>query len=263
MITRKELVGALQAALEPLDFVHAMWESGSASFGRLDELSDLDICLDVEPDSIELTIKALEYALEGLARNAGVDGPAVARRYRLREPTWHGHTQVFYELSGTGPFLMLDVVVMKHGQGMRFNEREQHGEPIVYFDKSGVVAVTGLNWETHSEKLRERLEDLTNSFHLFQPLVRKELLRQDALSALGFYQGLTLRPLVELMRIVHDPARHNFHLRYLKHILAPQDQARLQRLCFNSDPAALEQAHAEACAWFDELMPLATAKWCG
>jgi hypothetical protein len=32
---RSEILEAIRAAVEPLPWVHAMWEGGSASFGRL------------------------------------------------------------------------------------------------------------------------------------------------------------------------------------------------------------------------------------
>jgi len=41
-VTRSSILSALRAALEPLPFVHAMWEGGAAAFGRVDEWSDGD-----------------------------------------------------------------------------------------------------------------------------------------------------------------------------------------------------------------------------
>lgn len=252
----------MQDCLEPLPYVHALWEGGSAAFGRLDELSDLDLMIDSDAGEVEAVVALLDHLFAGLSP-AGGPGSGIARRFRLPEPTWHGHTQVLYELHSTGPYLMLDVVVLKHGEGQRFAEREQHGTPIVYFDKSGVVEVTELDWDLHAAKLGRRVEELSQSFPLFQSLVRKEIRRRDDLAALGFYQGLTIRPLVELLRIIHDPARPTFHLRYLKHDLPPNALARLQGLSFVSDLTGLAAAHEAACAWFDELLPVARAKWGG
>ncbi|MBF8284247.1 MAG: Nucleotidyltransferase protein, partial [Anaerolineales bacterium] len=41
-ITRSSILTALRAALEPLPYVHAIWEGGAAAFGRVDEWSDCD-----------------------------------------------------------------------------------------------------------------------------------------------------------------------------------------------------------------------------
>jgi hypothetical protein len=54
-------------------------------------------------------------------------------------PTWHGHAQGFCRLQGTNEFAFIDVVVMNHGEGPRFNEVERHGNPVVLFDKDGAL----------------------------------------------------------------------------------------------------------------------------
>lgn len=259
MLTRAEIVMAVQEALEPQAFVHALWEGGSAAFGRLDGLSDIDLEIDVDADKVEEAIALLDRVVAGL-EPAGAAGRGIGRRYRLPEPTWHGHAQMFYQLASAGPYLMLDVVVMKHLDGQRFSERELHGEPIVYFDKAGIVQVTNLDWESHNARLKQRLTELAASFPMFQSLVSKEVQRGDALAALSFYQGLCLRPLVELLRIIYDPARHNFHMRYLRQDLPGEAVSRLERICFVADLESLVAAHEEARAWFNELLPLAKAK---
>ncbi|MBM2850070.1 MAG: hypothetical protein HW418_3012, partial [Anaerolineales bacterium] len=38
--TRSSILTTLRAALESLPYVHAIWESGAAAFGREDEWSD-------------------------------------------------------------------------------------------------------------------------------------------------------------------------------------------------------------------------------
>jgi hypothetical protein len=42
-LTRDQTLSALQAALEPLADVLAMWEGSSVAFGRNDEWSDIDL----------------------------------------------------------------------------------------------------------------------------------------------------------------------------------------------------------------------------
>ncbi len=41
-LTRSTILTALRAALKPLPFVQAMWESEPVAFGRVDEWSDCD-----------------------------------------------------------------------------------------------------------------------------------------------------------------------------------------------------------------------------
>jgi hypothetical protein len=88
---------------------------------------------------------------------------------------------------------------------------------------------------------------------MFQVLVEKETWRGNAIDALYFYQSLTLAPLVELLRIRHDPLRHNWGYRYLHRTLPRAEAARLQRLMFVAAPEAVPAKRAEAAAWFEEL----------
>ena len=47
-IGRKEIISAIVSALEPLDYVYALWEGGAVGFNRVDEWSDIDIHIDVD-----------------------------------------------------------------------------------------------------------------------------------------------------------------------------------------------------------------------
>jgi hypothetical protein len=88
---------------------------------------------------------------------------------------------------------------------------------------------------------------------MFQSLVTKDCLRGRPLDALNFYQALTLVPLVEMLRIKHDPWRHNFGWRYLQHDLPAGDYARLVRLAYPGKVEAIPELHQEAMLWFEEL----------
>ena len=47
-LTRSAILTTLRQALEPLPYVHAMWEGGAAAFGRVDEWSDIDLQVDAD-----------------------------------------------------------------------------------------------------------------------------------------------------------------------------------------------------------------------
>ncbi len=72
-------MAALRAALESLPVAPALWEGGSAAFGRADAWSDLDPYVLAEDGAVEEVMAAVDGALAGL-------GPIAARR-RLPEPT--------------------------------------------------------------------------------------------------------------------------------------------------------------------------------
>lgn len=239
---RQSVLRTVVAALEPHAWAIAAWEGGSASFGRVDEWSDIDLQVAVDDDSVEAAFAAVEEAL-----------PPVDLRYRMPEPTWHGHSQAFYRFADAPPTLLLDLAVMRRSTDRRFNQLERHGEPQVLFDKEGWIQVVSLDAAEHEEKLRARVADLKARFEMFQPLVSKALERGDPIEALAFYQTQTWRPLVEMLRIAHDPARHDFGPRYLHHDLPADIVARIRDLAFVTDAADLAAKHAEAVAWFRKL----------
>lgn len=239
-ITRDELTGAVVRALRSEPWAHAAWEGGSAAFGRVDEFSDVDLQVDVDRDRVDETFTIVEHALASLS--------PIELRWRLPEPTWHGHAQAFYRLRDTGEYLLLDLVVMKHGEGPRLREVERHGEAIVHFDKHGQLAESDhVDERALRAKLRERAEQLRTTFELFGCFTKKCLERGDALEALAFYQSQTLRPLVEVLRMRWSPARHDFGLRLIQHDVPPAVLGELEALHFveNAEELKVKHAHAE------------------
>jgi hypothetical protein len=49
---RQQVVEVLRAALLPLSWVNAAWLGGSDAFGRADELSDVDLEVDVDDGQV-------------------------------------------------------------------------------------------------------------------------------------------------------------------------------------------------------------------
>lgn len=245
LLTRQQILGALERALEPLDYVHAMWQGGAAAFGRVDEWSDIDLQVDVDDDRVADTFTVIEETLAGLS--------PIELRNEIPQPSWHGHAQVFYRLRDASPYLMLDIVVIQGSNPNKFLQPEIHGRPVVQFDKSGVVRFQPLDRGAFVAALQARLEVLRRTFDLYRTLTLKELNRGNAIEAFSFYQGFTLRPLVEVLRIRYAPFRYNFHARYLYYDLPPDVVARLEHLFFVSDGESLRVRHREAEEWFNEV----------
>ena len=80
---RDTIVGIVTEALEPHPWAGAAWLGGSDAFGRADELSDVDLQVDVDDGYVAATFGAVEAALAAAS-------PIVARLV-LPMPTWHGH----------------------------------------------------------------------------------------------------------------------------------------------------------------------------
>jgi hypothetical protein len=245
-VSREDVLSAMRGALEPLDHVQAMWEAGAIAFDRVDEWSDIDLQVACDDSRVEDVFGTVESTLRRLS--------PIDLRYRLPEPTWHGHSQAFYRLEGASPFLMLDFVVMKAGAEDKFLQPEIHGRPHVYFDKSGVVRFKPLDADAFASKLRERVEELRVLFDLFRVLVEKELNRGNVIEAAAFYQSYTLRPLIEALRILHDPTRHNFHTRYVHYDFPESDVKRLTELIFVASGEELATKRERAEEWFNEVL---------
>ncbi len=241
-VTRTDIMTALVAALKPLDYLLAVWEGGAASFGRIDEWSDIDLYVVCEDDHVEETIRSIENSLLSVSE--------IDVHYRLPEPTWHGHSQCFYRLKRASPFLFLDVVVMKRSSKDKFLQFRIHGGPQIYFDKSGVVKDDFADTGSFLSRIEARLQELKTNFELFQVLTLKELNRGNSIEALVFYLSSTYRPLVEVLRIKYCPLHYNFYSRYIHYELPPDVVERLSRLAFSGSPEDIRKNRAEAEAWF-------------
>jgi len=252
LLTRHQILHALAQALEPLEYTCAMWEGGAASFGRVDEWSDIDLQIDVDDDHVEETMQVVERVLLELS--------PIDLKYELPQPAWHGHVQTFFRLKNASPFLLVDLVIMRHSNDNKFLEPEIHGTAVVYFDKCGVTQGRHLDMQAHALRLQDRLATLRTLFDLFQILTLKELNRGNDLEALSFYQAYTLRPLVEALRIQRVPARHNFHTRYVQYEFPAEIAGRLQDLFFVRDAQDLRAKHQQAQDWFYQVMEQLTAR---
>ncbi|MBN1426650.1 nucleotidyltransferase domain-containing protein [Candidatus Fermentibacteria bacterium] len=206
LISRDAIIETLKKDLKPREYVRAAWLGGSDATGRTDQWSDVDLLLIVEDHAVEQTADTVISALARL-------GP-IAHRYRLPEPTPHGHLQEFISLRDADPCHLLDYVVMKRSSGGWFLEPERHGDQLVLFDKDGLVKPAPFDWTAHKAKMMRRIEALREIFPLFQSFVLKAVFRGDLADAWYSYFACTLRPLVELARMRHCPDRFDYGFRY-------------------------------------------------
>ena len=105
-LNRDDITGAIARALEPLDFVHAMWEGGAIAFDRVDEWSDIDICVDADDERVKEAFPVVERALEALA--------PIELKYDILAPSLGEYVQAFYRLEGAGKFMLVDFAVFRH-----------------------------------------------------------------------------------------------------------------------------------------------------
>ncbi len=223
-LTRQHILDAIQNLLEPRPEVKAFWQGGAAAFDRVDEWSDLDLMVLASDDQDEAVLQLIEDKLRELS--------PIQSEYIFPQPTWHGHLQTLYRLENASPFLFIDLVVMKESSPKRFIERQIHGKALVHFDKGSYLKDAQVDVAAHLLMLRTRKQELEVQFEFFQELTQKELLRQNWLDALPYFQRFTLAPILELLRMQYSPGRYNFNLRYIYVDLPQEWVQRIEPLFF-------------------------------
>ncbi|KAB8335223.1 nucleotidyltransferase domain-containing protein [Scytonema tolypothrichoides VB-61278] len=243
---RKKILQTIIAALQPEDFVLAFWQGGSAAHGYTDEWSDIDIEVIVEDNYVQQTFDIVEAALQTISE--------ISFQYRVPSPTWHGHSQCFYQLVGVSPFLAIDFAVMKRSSPNDFLEMERHGQAVIAFDKANLIVPTHLNHQEHFSKMKARFEQLKTMFYFLQIFVKKEINRGHLAQAIVNYQSYTLRNLVELMGMIYRPYRYDFTMKYFNRDFPPEIVARLEPLFCITDLADLANKQQLAEEMFAETL---------
>lgn len=245
---RQKILETLSTNLEPKDFVLALWQGGSAAHGYTDELSDLDIEVIVEDNYVQETFDLVEKSLLTISK--------ISFKYRVPEPTWHGHSQCFYQLEGVNPFLAIDFAVIKRSSSNDFLEVERHGNAVIAFDKGNFVEPQSLNLSKHFSKMRERLDALKMTFYFRQTFVKKEIIRGHFAEAVVRYHNYSLNPLVELLGMVYRPYRYDFMLlKYFNRDFPPEVVSHVEPLYSVVDLADLAKKQQLAEAMFAETLP--------
>ncbi len=255
-ISRQQIIDTIAEGMAQADYICAAALGGSDASGRTDTYSDIDFMTIVEDDRVEDVFVLLRELVEQLC--------PVDLSFRLPEPAWHGFSQEFLRLADADPNHFVDFAAMKMSTPpqKRFLEAERHGKALVLFDRDGHLEAPGLDWDEHLKKMRDRFVTLTANFELFQPLVSRAVHRGHAAEAAATYYAMTLRPLIELLRMRHCPERFDYGPRYLDRDLPPADRDLAERLAYPRDPRELELFREEAVTRFrTEVAELETGDW--
>ncbi|HLO03576.1 MAG TPA: nucleotidyltransferase domain-containing protein [Symbiobacteriaceae bacterium] len=292
VLTRDQILAQLLQALQDQPDLLALWEAGSTATGRKDQYSDIDLMLLVKDGTAEALGALVEAALQALA--------PIDLKLEVPRPSWHGHWQTFWHLEGCPLDLQVDCCIMEESKGNRFLEPELHGTPLVYVDRGAISEESAslapqenAPWRGAISEESSRVAPQENTprrggytqvgptdpapiaaaiakrlaFHrdrvaLFRGFVAKELRRQGLTDAVSFYQGVLIQPIIELLRMAHDPWRYNFGARYLRHYLPEARLRQIERLSFVGSPEELGVKAVEAYELFQELVAeLASTDW--
>jgi hypothetical protein len=235
---RRALIEAVIARLLPITAVRACFEGGSAATGRLDEYSDIDLVI-VAP------LAAAGEAFDAVEAALATHG--ISHVWRVDPPPFPDTAQRFYFLADAPRFFAVDCVVVAEAAAGQLLERERHGQPLVYFDRTATIRARPVDAAALAARRARRWEQLQGAVPIYAMLVGKELARGRPLEALGFYQAL-LRALLEVLGIVHRPHRFDFGWRYVETQLPEDERKRLTRYAFVADPEALRERAPELAA---------------
>ncbi len=222
---------------------------GSAATGRYDVHSDLD----VELWAVGLPDTAYDALHALLHEQLTVD-----HVWEVLPERWpDGTRQLFAHLRPnpgdlSRPTRIVDLAVhpLPDGGTVTIDPR-RHGTPIVLHDPDGIVRLAPEEEAAHEAARATTLSQIATRRGTAEWLVRRALARGELAEAHAFYVRFALTPLVELLRIEHCPARHDFGLRYLDTDLPAGYAARLEELLPGPD---LGDRATRVFAWTDELL---------
>ena len=247
-VTRDAIVQALVSSLRPLRYVRALWEGGSAAFGRVDRWSDLDLYVLVDEAKAVDTFRVIEHTLRTLSPISHI---------HVVESGFEGVSQKFYRLRDANEFTVIDLAILTPGNPEMFLAPEIHGTNVFYFNKGGAAKVRPLDKASLARRRRKRLRRLNLRFAIFNNYVVKELERGHPLEALEDYRAITLATLVEALRIKFSPLHYDFRMHYVDRELPPDTTKRLRRLSYVRDLKDLERKYEEATDWCRDALDLA------
>lgn len=243
-LTRKIIIETLVNCLEPIDYIHALWEGGAVAFNRVDKWSDIDLYLVVDDTRIDDAFKEVERALQSLS--------PIKQKYETKQMIWPKVFQVFYKMKDASKYLLIDLAIIKISSPEKFLEPKIHGDVVFHFNKFGKIPREENRVTT--ERLHERVARLKAKFDMFNISVQKEINRANSLEAIDLYYNVTLSSLVEILRIKYYPPHHEFKMRYIHYELPAEVIENLEYLCFVKTIEDLQEKYNIATRWFNETI---------
>ncbi len=245
-VRKDDLMDAIVDELKSIGTVHAVWEGGAAAFGRVDKWSDIDLYVLVDDDNEGDAFSAVERGIDKVS--------GVKTKYAVPQSGWPGVFQAFYKIEAASDYLVLDLAVVAMSSPEKFLDVEVHGEAVFHFRRSEEIRATHLDRHAFSEKLRKRVERLRSRDEIFSIMVQKEINRGNFIEALDMYRVVVLEPLVESLRMLHNPYHHDFRTRYVHYELPEEIVARLEDLYIVRDLRDLQDKYRRALRWYREIL---------
>jgi hypothetical protein len=146
------------------------------------------------------------------------------------------------------------MTVVQLSSESKFLPEAVQGQPVVYFDKLGVIKGGPLDREALFASIQERLADMRFRLEHCQVKIFKEIHRGKPIEALTMYHHFALWALVDVLRIKHCPLHYRDLTRDIYDHLPTDVVARLEPLFFPTDMDDLCEKREQATAWMAEVL---------
>lgn len=196
------IVEELKEVMEQDATVHAMWIAGSVAEGYADELSDIDVWLDIDDGQDKAVFGSIEKFLQSKGEldinfSEGVTPPI-------------SHT--VYHLAHQNPNYFIEITLHSHSNNIGLFDSLRKIK--VLFDKDGTTKFKPFDKVSYDKMLEERKQFLIEKITFGEQSVRKEITRRQFMDALHNYQFWLVEPIIELARIKHAPLKVTYGLKH-------------------------------------------------
>jgi hypothetical protein len=237
-MTRTVVRDTLRDHLAPCESLLAMWESGSAAFGCVDEYSDLDIGLLTRTGTNTEVWSLVDAAFEAIG--------GVTLRWNELSPLFEDMDKRVFRLRAASRWLQVDIGLFPETATDLHNQPERHGQIDVIFDREHCLQPSSYDTEANHRRMREALHQEIMKWQIYYGWFRKELARGRTVDAFAAHLGGSIRPLLNVLGMRHRPMRWDFGMRYVTEDMPASVVQTIERLCYVPEPGLLEERFLEA-----------------
>ncbi len=198
--------------------VHAMWICGSVAEGYEDELSDVDLYIDIDDGQYGAVFDSIEKYLQSKGK---LD-------VNFTENMSPPYTHKVYHLANMDPYHFIEVTLHSHSN--KFGLFDRLRKIKVLFDKDDTTAFEPFDESNYYKMLDERKKFLVEKIKLGEISVTKEIRRRQFPDAMHNYQYWLVNPIIELARIKHAPLKVTYGLKHGSRDLPKDTIAELESL---------------------------------
>lgn len=213
-----KIANRLKEVLEDDKAVHAMWISGSVAEGYADELSDIDLYIEITDGQEEAVFSVVE---KFLLTEGELD-------VKFTEGITPPYSHCVYHLAHMQPQHFIEITLHSHSNKFSLFDRLRKIE--VLFDKDGTTEFGPFNKTEYSKMLKERKAFLVQKIEFGELSVRKEIERHQFPDAMHNYLYWLVEPVIELARIKHSPLKITYNLKHASRDLPKETVKEIESL---------------------------------